>query len=284
VTRPLGPFRLLALDIDGTLLRSDKTISPRVRAALSAAETAGVRRVLVTGRRYPAARRIADELGGPLDLVLHNGALIVENGTVLRCRPLDRAVARRVIALGRAAGADPVVHAGRGGEGLLLVEGQQVSSTLLRYYIDKSHPDVRVVPALAEALDDDPIQVMFGATVAEMEALRVILADALGEDARIDRTFYPHLDAGFLDVLTPGVNKAEALAFVQARWQVSAAETLAIGDNWNDHEMLEAAGLGLVMGNADPRMLELGLAVLPSNDEDGVAHAIERHVLGLQPA
>jgi hydroxymethylpyrimidine pyrophosphatase-like HAD family hydrolase len=85
-------------------------------------------------------------------------------------------------------------------------------------------------------------------------------------------------------VLTPGVHKAEALAFVQARWGVSAAETLAIGDNWNDHEMLEAAGLGLVMGNADPRMLELGLPVLPSNDEDGVAHAIEHHVLGLQHA
>jgi 5-amino-6-(5-phospho-D-ribitylamino)uracil phosphatase len=284
VTKPAGPFRLLALDIDGTLLRSDKTISPRVRAALSAAEAAGVKRVLVTGRRYPAARRIADELGGPLDLVLHNGALIVENGTVLRCRPLDRALARRVVALGRAAGADPVVHAGQAGEGLLLVEGTEVSSTLLRYYIDKSHPDVRVVPALADALEDDPIQVMFGASIGEMEALRVILADALGTSVRIDRTFYPHLDAGFLDVLTPGVHKAEALAFVQARWQVSAAQTLAIGDNWNDHEMLEAAGLGLVMGNADPRMRELGLPVLPTNDEDGVAHAIERHVLGRKPA
>ena len=79
---------------------------------------------------------------------------------------------------------------------LLLVEGREVSSTLLRYYIDKSHPDVRVVPSLAEALDDDPIQVMFGATVGEMEALRVILHDALGDAARIDRTFYPHLDAG----------------------------------------------------------------------------------------
>jgi len=60
---------------------------------------------------------------------------------------------------------------------------------------------------------------------------------------------------------------------------VAAAETLAIGDNWNDHEMLSGAGLGLVMGNADPEMLALGLPVLPTNDEDGVAHAIERHVL-----
>lgn len=279
-----GPYRLLALDIDGTLLRSDKTISPRVRAALAAAEAAGVRRVLVTGRRYPAARRIADELGGPLDLVLHNGALVVENGRVLRCRPLDRSVARRAVILGREAGADPVVHAGRDGEGLLIVGPGDASSTLLQYYIDKSHPDVRVVPDVADALADDPIQVMFGATVREMEALRHVLAEALGAAVRIDRTFYPHLDAGFLDVLAPGVHKAEALGFVQARWGVTAAETLAIGDNWNDHEMLESAGLGLVMGNADPRMRALGLPVLPTNDEDGVAHAIERHVLGLQPA
>jgi len=75
------------------------------------------------------------------------------------------------------------------------------------------------------------------------------------------------------------VGKAEALAFLQERFGVAAAETLAIGDNWNDQEMLSGAGLGLVMGNADPEMLALGLPVLPTNDEDGVAHAIELHVL-----
>jgi hydroxymethylpyrimidine pyrophosphatase-like HAD family hydrolase len=80
-------------------------------------------------------------------------------------------------------------------------------------------------------------------------------------------------------VLAPEVNKAEALAFLQRRWGVTAAQTLAIGDNWNDHEMLEQAGLGMVMGNADPRMRALGLPVLPTNDEDGVALAIERYVL-----
>lgn len=275
-----GPFRLIALDIDGTLLRSDKTISPRTQAALDQASAAGVRRVLVTGRRYPAARKIADRLGGPLDLVLHNGALIVENGAVLRCRPLDRQVARRVIALGRAAGGDPVVHAGQGGEGRLLVEGMHESNTLLHYYLDKSHPDVQVVAALEESLGDDPLQVMFGGALAGIEALHERLQAELGDEVRIERTLYPHLDAGFLDVLAPGVNKAEALAFLQERWGVAAAQTLAIGDNWNDHEMLEQAGLGMVMGNADPRMRALGLPVLPTNDEDGVAQAVERYVLG----
>jgi len=80
-------------------------------------------------------------------------------------------------------------------------------------------------------------------------------------------------------VLDPGVGKADALAFLQRRWSILAAETLAIGDNWNDHEMLERAGLGLVMGNADPQMLALGLPVLPTNDEDGVAIAVERYLL-----
>jgi hypothetical protein len=272
-------FRLLALDIDGTLLRSDKTVSPRTLQALSAAQSAGVRIVLITGRRYPAARRVAAQLPCATDLVLHNGALIVEGDAVVRCRPLDREVARHAIRVGRARAADPVVHMGRAGEGLLLVEGMAPSNTLLVYYLDRSHPDVRNVLDLESALDEDPIQVMYGGGLAEMAGLRAQLEQELGDRARVERTVYPHLGVALLDVLDPGVGKAEALAFLQARFEVGAAQTLAIGDNWNDHEMLSGAGLGLVMGNADPEMLALGLPVLPTNDEDGVALAIEQHVL-----
>ena len=275
----MTPFRLLALDIDGTLLRSDKTVSPRTLAALAAARQAGVRIVLVTGRRYPAARRVAAQLRCETDLVLHNGALIMEGAAVVRCRPLDREVARLAVRVGRAAGADPVVHCGRAGEGLLLVEGVAASNTLLAYYLDRSHPDVRNVVDLEAALDEDPLQVMFGGALAEMAGLRAQLERELAARARVERTVYPSLGVSLLDVLDPGVGKAEALAFLQARFRVTAAQTLAIGDNWNDQEMLSGAGLGLVMGNADPEMLALGLPVLPTNDEDGVAHAIEIHVL-----
>jgi Cof subfamily protein (haloacid dehalogenase superfamily) len=273
-------YRLLALDIDGTLLRSDKTVSPRTLEALGAAQRAGVRVVLVTGRRYPAARRVARQLPCEVDLVLHNGALIVEGEEVVRCRTLDVEVARLAVRVGRAAGADPVVHCGRSGEGLLIVQdGVAPSNTLLAYYLDRSHPDVRTVPDVEAALREDPVQVMFGGGLQEMAALRARLAESLGRRARIERTVYPRLGVSLLDVLDPSVGKAEALTFVQSRFGIPAAETVAIGDNWNDHEMLAGAGLGLVMGNADPEMLALGLPVLPSNDEDGVALAIERHVL-----
>jgi Cof subfamily protein (haloacid dehalogenase superfamily) len=275
-----GRYRLLALDIDGTLLRSDKTISARTLAAVAAARDRGVRVVLVTGRRHPAARQIAKQLGPDLDLVLHNGALIVENGEVLRCLPLSRALALQAVAVGRACEADPVLHYGHGGEGKLMIEGIAPSNTLLVYYLDRSHPDVTSVAVLDDALQEDPIQVMFGGAIEPMARLRDRLDAELGARVRIDRTIYPASGVLFLDVLRAGVGKAEALAFLQQRWKVSAEETLAIGDNWNDHEMLEAAGLGLVMGNADPEMLRLGLGVLPTNDEDGVAVAIEREILG----
>ena len=217
--------------------------------------------------------------------MLHNGALIVENGSVLRCRPLDRAVARRVIALGRAAGADPVVHAGRGGEGLLLVEGGRSRARCCATTSTSRTPTCAWCPSLAEALDDDPIQVMFGATVGEMEALRVILRDALGDAARIERTFYPHLDAGFLDVLTPGVDKAEALAFLQERWQVSAGRDA--GDRRQLERPRDARGRGARPGDGQrrPAHARAGPArCCPRTTRTASPLAIERHVLGLQPA
>ncbi|MCM2257499.1 MAG: Cof-type HAD-IIB family hydrolase [Vicinamibacteria bacterium] len=275
-------IRLLALDIDGTLLRSDKTISPRTLVAIEAAQQRGVRLVLVTGRRMPGARKVTRQLGEQVPLVLHNGALIVEDGKIVRCRPLARAAAAEAVRIGRAAGADAVLHCGLGGEGWLVLEGGvHPSNTLLAYYLDKAHPDVRTVDDLLAWLDEDgdPIQVMFGGPLAEMEALGPRLAAGLGDTARLERTVYPREGVGLVDVMTPGVHKAEALAVLQQRWGYTAAETLAIGDNWNDHEMLLTAGVGYVMGNADKGLHALGLPLLPTNDEDGVAVAIERHIL-----
>jgi Cof subfamily protein (haloacid dehalogenase superfamily) len=273
-------IRLLALDIDGTLLRSDKTISPRTYEAIAGARALGVRLVLVTGRRYPSARRVAEQLGEDVPLVVHNGALVVEDGVVLRCRPLAREAARAALAVGRAAGAEPVLHCGANGEGLLFVAADARRTGLVGYYLERSGSDVHARSPLETVIDaEQPIQVMFGGTRAEMDALVVLLAERLGAHARIERTVYPASDLVLLDVIDPAVGKAEALGFLQARWGVEATETLAIGDNWNDRDMVARAGIGFVMSNADPELLALGMPVLPSNDEDGVAQAIEEHVL-----
>ena len=134
---------------------------------------------------------------------------------------------------------------------------------------------------LLAAVDaEEPIQVMFGGTRAEMEALSRPLATDLGGRGAHRAHGVPRERASCSSTCShPAVGKAEALGFLQGRWGIAAAETLAIGDNWNDREMLERAGLGFVMGNADPELLALGLPPLPTNDEDGVAWAIEEHVL-----
>ena len=273
-------MRLVALDIDGTLLRSDRTLSPRTRESIGRARAQGVRVVLVTGRRYPSARRIADDLGAGLPLVVHNGAIVVEGGRIVRCRPLARDVAARAIREGRARGMEPIVHCGRRGEGWLLVDARARPVGLVGYYLERARDEVRPVADVLEALArEEPIQVMFGGPLAEMEGLLGALAEALAGAARIERTVYPATGFALVDVLDPSVGKADALAFLQVRWGITAEETLAIGDNWNDRAMLEAAGRGLLMGNAPSELLRLGLSVLPTNDEDGVAHAIEAHVL-----
>ena len=281
-----GPVRVLALDIDGTLLNSRKEISPRNHAAIAAARSAGVRIALVTGRRYPAARRIADLIPGDPVLVLHNGGLVMENSVAIRVCPLARSSAIAVVAFAKSAGADPVVHFGHRGEGLLYVESASPSHTLLAYYLSRSHPDVRVVANLETALAadrDDPLQVMFGGSMNEMGELAAAI-EAQGFGISALRTVYPRDDLSLIDVVAPGVDKSEALRFLCSRWGLETSQVLAIGDNWNDRLMLQDAGFGCVMGNADPGLRSLGLEVVPGNDEDGVAYAIERFVLGRRGA
>ena len=274
-------FQLLAVDIDGTLLDPERRIRPRVRAALAAARERGVRLALVTGRRPPAARGVAEELAlGPLPLVLHNGALVFDGDRLLRCLPLGRAAAVAAIQVGRERQAGPVVHCGLRGEGRLLFEEGAPQSVLVAYYLDKSHRDLRLVPDLEAAVGDDTIQVMFGGEIEPVAALEPLLAERLGPAARLERTVYPERGVALLDVLDPRVGKAGALRFLCDHVGVPLEATLAIGDNWNDREMLLEAGQGLVMGNAAPELLGLGLPVLPGNGEDGLAVGVERYILG----
>jgi len=285
------PYRFLALDIDGTLLGSDKRISRRTLEAVARARDAGVRVVLVTGRRYPAALSVATQLGPEVPLILHHGALVVvpepEGGgegppRILRCQALAREATLAAIRIGRGCGADPVVHCGHKGEGRLVVAGIAAHNRALVGYVDRSGRDRLEVSDLESELPADAVQVMFAGPLRGMIDVYRRLVEHLGKSAKVERTFYPALDMGFVDVLHPEVGKAEAVAFLQARWGIAAAETIAIGDNWNDQGMLLAAGRGLVMGNADPALHELGLEVLPTNDQDGVAVAVERYVLGVR--
>jgi hydroxymethylpyrimidine pyrophosphatase-like HAD family hydrolase len=254
-------------------------VSPRVRAAIAAARERGVRVALVTGRRPPAARRVTQELGGAFGLVLYNGALVMDAARVLACRPLPLAAARLAIAAGLAAGIDPVAHVGQTGEGRLWVEGWHASGTMRLYALEKAHPDVHVVESLARELSEEPLQVMFGDRYEPTLRFEAELLQRLPGRIAIARTAYASQDVAFLDVLHPEVSKAHGLQALCDAWGLAVSDVLAVGDNWNDREMLLGAGRGVVMGNADPGLQALGLPCAPTNDEDGAAWAIERFLL-----
>ena len=149
-------------------------------------------------------------------------------------------------------------------------------------WVETNRNAIEVVKPLELALvdGDDPIQGMAAGTIFEMkEAEKALKASEWAAECEAVRTEYPARDISILDLLPPGVSKGWALERSAARLGVDRKETMAIGDNWNDADMLEWAGQGIVMDNAAPELRALaktrGWKQAPSNDEDGVAVVIE---------
>jgi hypothetical protein len=140
---------------------------------------------------------------------------VIDEGRIIRCRPLAREVAARAIEVGRASAPSRSCHCGSGGEGWLLVEARAQPEGLVAYYLERARGELRLVDGLVEALAcEDTIQVMFGGERAGIEKLYEALAEALSGAARLERTVYPANDFALVDVLDPSVGKADALAFL----------------------------------------------------------------------
>lgn len=263
--------RLIALDLDGTLIGADLIVSTRVLGAIEAARARGVEVTIVTGRMFAAAKPFAQLLGITGPLVCYQGAAIYEagSGTLLRETPVRQDVTREVLAWAAERG----VHAQCYGDDKIYVD--RINRFSERYYnVAKVEPTL--IPSLREAFAERPTIKLVLVDDPERCAEHIAaLKPLLGDRAYITRS---HVD--FVEVLSPEVNKGEALAFVAERYGVTPAETLAVGDAWNDVPLIDAAGIGVAMGSAPPELLARADAVVGDVAHDGVAEAIERFVLG----
>jgi len=263
-------IRLVALDLDGTLVGPNLTISARVRDAIALARERGTAVTIVTGRMFAATKPFAQTLGITGPLVCYQGAAIFEaaSGTVLREIDVDQAVTRKVLAWAE----EHDVHAQCYSGDHLYV--QQINRFSKRY-TDLAKVEPTVVPSLREAFADRPsIKIVLVDDPGPSEQHLADLTPLLGDRAYLTRS---HVD--FVEVLSPDVNKGEALAFVAQRYGATLEETLAVGDAWNDVPLLTAAGVGVAMGSGPPELLERADAVVGDVAHDGVAEAIERYVL-----
>jgi Cof subfamily protein (haloacid dehalogenase superfamily) len=273
--------RLIALDIDGTLLDGQSHLPDSNRDAVVAAAERGIEIALVTGRRYDFALPIALQIPCPLILIVNNGALVKsKEGLTHHVQRLPRAVARRVLEATPQFRELAAVCFDRRRENQVIFERIAWDDPLRRRYFERNREFLAEVSPLTDCLTEDPIQVMFTGPVARMRAVEPFLSELpFATEFSLAVTLYDHRDFGLVDVIPRGCSKGATLAeWVRLRgW--SRDEVMAIGDNLNDREMLEFAGLPIVMGNGVPELKSLGWRETLSNDEGGVAAAIEAYAL-----
>ena len=271
--------------MDGTLLPTvGQGISPRSARALRAAQQAGITVAIATGRRVAYTAPLLEGLGLRADtpLIASNGAVTRTLGgeALDRCQ-LDARVARRLCGLLRPFGA-VVFTFDKPGRGEVVLEDLEQAHGRIALWVEANHNAIEVVKPLEQALIDgeDPIQGMVAGGIDRMRmAEKAIKASEWAAVCDCLRTEYPARDLSILDLVAPGVSKGRALERLAAGLGVDRKETMAIGDNWNDVDMLEWAGQGVVMGNASRELRTMakmrGWKQAPHNDEDGVAVVLE---------
>lgn len=277
------PIRLLAVDIDGTLTDSHFKISAGNIAALRAAHGAGVQIMLATGRRHAYALPIARELGIPVCLATSNGALIrsMEGETFYSDR-LPASTARKLIQHMDGFRGNAVLTFDRPGHDALVLETIAELTQSVSRWLETNQQYIQHVSPLEDSLNgEDPIQAMYCGRVARMEEAQKRLHDAdFLNEITILRTQYDHRDLSILDILNHGCSKGHAVRRWAEKQGIPRGQVMAIGDNYNDMEMLEFAGLPVVMGNAPEELKLPGWQVTATNDQSGVAQAVQ-DILGL---
>ena len=284
-------IKLLALDLDGTLLNSRGEVPDANRTAITAAEERGVLVTIATGRRFRDGRPVGLDLGLNAPLVTHNGALLkyADSLETVACSLLATETAAEIIRVGKEFGGDALVSADPHGKGTLLFDRLSDDNIPLRKYVawakrlhgpEGAEAILHVEDLIDEIDRHEIIHISFSGGCTRMREMEAVLRDELGDTVTLLSTIYQRLDFTLIDILPPDASKGKGVEKLALLNNLKPENVMTIGDNFNDLEMLEFAGTPVVMGNADPNLLERGeFYTTVTNDENGVAAAIERFIL-----
>lgn len=264
-------IRLVAMDLDDTLLRDDWTISPRVVKAIQKAQLQGVKMTIATGRMPISTRPYAEQLGLDVPVITYHGAMIQQalSGDILFRRVIPSALAAEIVQ----------DVAGRGVYTQIYLKDRVITQELKDWSFEYARiSNVRIEEVdLSILLSQEPEgveKILLMGEEADLDQLAPLLRQTYGERVNITKS-KPY----FLEMTDGSVNKGVALAALAEHFGINQSEVMAIGDSFNDLEMINYAGLGVAMGNARPEIQERADVITTSNEDDGVAVAIERYVL-----
>jgi Cof subfamily protein (haloacid dehalogenase superfamily) len=275
---PAASLRLIAIDIDGTLLNPEFQISEIDLATLRRVHAQGIEIILVTGRRHNFALPIAQQLGFDLWLISSNGAITRSlAGETFHRDLLPEPTCRELVGVMQEFRGQTVLTFDSNGPGTIVIERLDEIEGSIQRWLEKNMQYIQFVVPIENALTTDPVQAMFCGPVAKMQRVLQVLGSC-GLPITVLRTEYPGRDLSIVDVLNAGCSKGHALE----RWvnyrRITREQVMAVGDNYNDIEMLAFAGRPFIMGNASKELRSRGWTLTRSNAESGVAAAID-HVL-----
>lgn len=262
-------YKLIAIDMDGTLLTDDLEVTPGTIKAIQQAVAKGTTVTIATGRMYASAKQFAEKININVPLITYQGALIqdVEAGEVIYERLINPEISRELIDIAEARDIHLQVYQ----DDILY---SAVENDRLKKYAEKTNVPYKVEPDLRKLAEKGFTKAIYIGEPDYLENMQVDLKSTFGTSAHITKST-PY----FLEVTHPEANKGAALRYLAKVMDIDISETIGIGDNYNDTELVAAAGLGVAMGNAVDSLKNDADFITLSNNEEGVKHVIEKFVL-----
>jgi 5-amino-6-(5-phospho-D-ribitylamino)uracil phosphatase len=271
-------YRLLALDIDGTLVNSRDELTPDTIAALLRAGGAGIHVVLATGRRYSRTLHFVEALGLDVPLITATGALVKDpkDHRTLYKSVFDSQLLRRVVSLIESNGFDAVLCADTFSEGFDFYHARpEARNSELAEYLELNPDDGRVWPDLISNPPPDAFLCFTMGTKEQMRALDKILHGELQGLISTHVLRSPRYSGFLVEIAPAGVSKWSAVLRMADAWGIGKESICAVGDDVNDIPMIREAGLGVAMGNALPEVIAAADRVAPTHDENGLVQVVQ---------
>ncbi len=274
-------YRLLALDVDGTLVDPEGQLRPAVIQAVAAAQASGLQVILCTGRRFRTALPVAQALNLTDPMIVHNGALIKDpdSGQSLYQCYLPSEVYHQARAL-LSQISPPMLYIDAFHDGVDIITADAVQAhPFQQAYIQDTQPHCQLVPDISAPPLQGIVMMSIMAEEDRLHGFRGEVQTALGAQAHVNVLANKRYQGSILEIINASVSKWRTLAQFASQQGITADQIVAIGDDANDLDMIRHAGLGIAMGNAIDSVKAVADHITLSNAEEGLAHALEKVVL-----